>query len=239
MTSKGLQLGPSFTLTKLLGREQIVPIVVLFAVSSFLTITLEDALKAMAQADDGSRWMVQLAMGLWDLVEGILLILVLSWGIAKVRSLNEAHMQKHPFETPYLGSFLAEYFRVLANVLLWGLLFILPGFYRYCRLILVPFVALFARSYREGQADALELAGRLARGRMGLFIAVMIVTSALQFGLEFLPQLKPEFHLMSLRLVFNGLSYAISVWMFAFLFLHFERALEEAHDGESPAETGA
>jgi hypothetical protein len=236
MTSKGLQLGPSFTLTKLLGREQIVPLLVLFAASSFLTITLEDALRTLSQADDSSRWVVQLGMGLWDLIEGILLILVLSWGIPKVRTLSGANMQKHPFATPYLGSFLAEYFRVLASVLLWGLLFILPGFFRYCRLILVPFVALFARPYREGEADALELAGRLARGRMMMFIVLMIVTSALQFGLEFLPQLRPELHLVSMRLVFNGLSYAISVWMFAFLFLHFERALEEHH--EPPAETG-
>jgi hypothetical protein len=227
MTELPKRLKSAFTLAHQLLREQITPLLVLLAIGAALSIQFEDYLNQLSKTEESQRWMVQLAMGLWDLTVGILMILILSWGIPKIRALTEAHFQQHPFNESYLGSFLAEYFRVLANVILFGLLLFLPGFYKYCRLIFVPYITLFARPYREGKIDALELSTALTRGRFLRLAVLLIATILLQMGLEFAPQMIEALHTIPLRILSEALNFYVSIWLFAFLYLEFEEAMEE------------
>lgn len=217
----------SVALARQLFSAQMAPLLVLFAVGTLFTLQVEDFMQALSGADLDNRWMYQISLGLWDLFEGVALILILSWGIPKVRDLTEAHFQQHPFQDNYLNSFLAEYLRLLANVLLWGLLLIIPGFLRYCRLIFVPYVALFARPYREGKVDALDLAAQLTKGRYKWILLLLLSTTAVQVGIEFLPHLRPELHTLPLRILSAGISFLISIWLYANLYLRFEQAMEE------------
>ncbi len=227
MSSIGKWFAESIRLSRSLLIEQRTPLFCLFALSCFLNITTQDAMQLMGAADDGQRWYVQLGAGLWDLLEGILLLLILSWGIPKVRQLTAATLLPKPFSEAYLGSFLAEYLRVLAQVLMWALLLLLPGFYRYCQLIFVPMIVLFSRAYRTGDVDALRLSERLAKGRLMRILLALGLTMFLQIGFDFLPELVPAFHSLALRVAFDGLSFLASVWAFALIFVMFEAAMED------------
>jgi hypothetical protein len=217
----------SFSLCHQLWRVQLTPLLILMAIGSALGIEFEDYLNELSKTQETERWMVQLGMGIWDLLEGILLILVLSWGIPKVRVLTEAHFEKHPFAESYLGSFLAEYLRALANVLLFGLLLLLPGFYKYCRLIFVPYITLFAKPYRAGKMDALALSADLTRGRFLRLLGVLVATIAIQVALEFSPQMSEILHSLPFRILSDLINFYISVWLFAYLYLEFEDAMEK------------
>jgi hypothetical protein len=227
MTELSKRLKSAFALAHQLFREQMTPLLVLLAIGTAIGIQTEDYLSRLSQTEESQRWMVQLAMGLWDLADGILVLLILSWGIPKIRALTEAHFQQHPFNESYLGSFLAEYFRVLANVILFGLLLFLPGFYKYCRLIFVPYITLFARPYREGKIDALELSTNLTKGRFARLAVLLVVTILLQMGVEFAPNMFEALHTIPLRILFEVVNFYISIWLFAYLYLEFEEAMEE------------
>lgn len=219
----------SVQLTRQLIRSQWFPLLIIFGFDCALNISVEDAMQGLAATEETQRWVLQLILGLWDLAEGILLFLILSYGIPKVRQLNVKTMLAKPFDTPYLGSFLAEYLRMLAQILMWGLLLILPGFWRYMQLIFVPLVALFAREYRDEDADAMRLSERLARGRLVKYILpVVVVTMGLQTWFEFLPEMRPVLHVVPVRAAFDVLTSLISVWSYSLIFLLFEHALEAA-----------
>ena len=224
MTDLPKQLKLAFSLAHQLIREQWLPLLLLVALTAGLGIGLEEALSGLSKNQESERWMLQLAMGLVDLIEGVFLLLLLSWGVPKVRALTEAYFELKPFEEGYIGSFLAEYFRALASVLLYGLLFLLPGFYRYLRLIFVPYITLFAKPYREGKVDALKLSFALTQGRMWRLLVVLIVTILVQLGIEFAPQME-LLHLWPVRVVAEVLNSYLSIWLFAFLYMEFEEAL--------------
>ncbi|MGZ3722290.1 MAG: hypothetical protein ACXVA9_05135 [Bdellovibrionales bacterium] len=179
-------------------------------------------MQLMTPQQETERWVLQLLLGLWDLSEGILLLLILSWGVPKVLKFKAKDLLQQPFETPYLASFFAEYLRLLAQVLMWGLLLIVPGFIRYCQLIFVPLIAMFSKSYREGETDALRLSEKLTKGRLLTIVGIMLGTMALQFGVEFTPQILPDLHILPLRVLFAGASFLISVWTYSLIFLLFD-----------------
>ncbi|MGE0528794.1 MAG: hypothetical protein AB7P49_17140 [Bdellovibrionales bacterium] len=210
-----------------LVRAQAFLLALLFAAGTLLGTSIEGAMRGLGPSEQDSRWMFQLSLGIWDLIEGLLLILILSRGVTQVDNLSPEWFEPKPFSKPFLSSFLAEYLRMLAQVLLWGLLLLIPGFVRYGRLAFVPLIAIFSRAYREGQADALELSAELSRGRMWVILTVIFLTSVSQAGLEFLPQMYMSLYVLPVRVGFTAVSFLISVWTYSFLFLLFEQAVRE------------
>lgn len=218
----------SLQLTKALIARQWKPLLFILTAGSILTLWIENRLAGnFAPTEEGIRWALQLSLGLWDLFEGVFLFLVLSWGIAHLRNLNRPIFEPHPFTQPYLGSFLAEYLRLLGRVLLWGLMLILPGAYRYVKLMFVPYIALFSRHYRADQVDAIELSDALTKKPFWKLVGVFMVTTAAQIAIEFLPHLLPVLHQIPIRLAFMALSLLIGIWTYSYIFLLFEKSLEE------------
>jgi hypothetical protein len=222
----------SFPLAWQLLISQLWLLLALLTVSCFLNITAEDAMQLSTPGQDTQRWAMQLTLGIWDLIEGILLLVLLSWAIPNIRPSRPKELLTEPFAAPYLSSFLAEYLRVLAQVLMWGLLLLIPGFFRYCQLIFVPFVTLFSKSYREGELDALKMSERIASGRLWLIVFGLGIPMALQMGVEFLPQMVPELHILELRILFAALSFLISIWTYSLMYLLFESVVSELTSGE-------
>lgn len=218
-------------LTRRLIFRQWQPLLFILVLGCLISLQLEEALRGLGPTDDGSRWVMQLSMGLWDLLEGILVFLVLSWGVPKVHELSAAKFEKHPFQTPYLGSFLAEYMRMLAKVLMFGLLLLIPGFVAYCLFIFVPYIALFSKPYREDKVEALSYSKRLARPYLGRIMGVFILTTALQLACEFLPHMYASLYEWPARVAFMALSLLIGIWTYSFMFVTFERAVTEDTDG--------
>lgn len=211
-----------------LARQQLVPLAGLFFVMGFFGIQMEDALQ-LAASQKIQRWDIQVIMGLMDLLEGILLFLILSWGVPKIRTLKSANMLEAPFAQPYLGSFCAEYLRMLGQVLLYGLLLLIPGFVRYCQLVFVPMIALFSRPYREGNQDALQASFQFAKGRMMRIFIALAGTSLIGTGLEFAPQMVEELNTLPFRMAFTLGSDLISILAYSLIFLLFEQAMEQAN----------
>ena len=74
--------------------------------------------------------------------------------------------------------------RVLGQVMLWSLLFLIPGIVRFLRFILVPFVVLLDSKYQKEEVDALQQSSDLVKGhKLGLFVLVLF-TFAFDFGFE-------------------------------------------------------
>lgn len=219
-------LAESITLSRKLFRTQLAPLTVLFALSCLLTITAEDIIFSLGPIVTGSRIALEVAAGIWDMIEGLFLLLILSWAIPTIRPTTAAGTLKEPFNTPYLESFFAEYLRTIAQVLLYTLLLIIPGFVRYARLIFVPFVVLFSQKYRDGDEDALETSVELTNQCIWYIAALLIASVAFEVLFKFTPNVFPGFYNYPVRVLFSFLSYLISVWSYAFLFLLFENAME-------------
>jgi hypothetical protein len=227
MISKRKMISESLSLTSQLLRAQWGPILALFLFSTILNLGTQDAMQLLTQRQETERVVYQLTEGLWSLIEGVLFILILSWGIPKVRAPRNAEILAEPFKEPYVWSFLAEYLRFLAQVLMYGLLLVIPGFVRYWQLIFVPFIALFSRAYRAGNVDALKLSETLTRGRLPLIVAIVLVTMGVETALELAPEQIAELYNYPCRVLFEALSALINIWSFALIFVLFETYLGE------------
>jgi hypothetical protein len=223
---KGSFKGAS-SLAKDVTRRQLTPLLILFLIGTIVTMQGDDLIQGLTPDQESSRWMVQAGMGLWDLFEGVLSFLVLSWGVAKVRDFKSANFEPHPFREGYVGNFLAEYLRMMAQVLLYFLLLIIPALIRYCRLIFMPYIALFSKHYREDKVDAVELSVELTRRYFWLLIGFFLASTVVQAAFEFLPNMVADLHSVPFRVFFAVLSFAFGIWCYCFVFLLFERALEE------------
>lgn len=203
----------------------------ILVVGCLISLQLEGAIREAGTSNDSSRWLLQLSMGLWDLFEGVCVFLILSWGIPHVHQLKAANLEPHPFKEPYLSTFFAEYLRMLATVLMFGLLLIIPGMIAYCFLIFVPYIALFSKPYRQDKVAALDYSYLLAKRFIWRIVGVFALTAALQLGFEFLPHLYVSLNVWPARVTFMALSLLIGIWTYSFMFVTFERAVTEDKDG--------
>lgn len=207
-------------------RAQLWPLFILFVVGVTLGINLEDAAAELKDKDETLRLTLHGLMAIWDFTEGILLILILSWGLPKVFPLQGPHFLTKPFDRKYLNSFFAEYLRVLGQTILWGLLFIIPGFVQYMLLSFVPFIALFSAEYEAGTIDALELSRKLAKKCFAAIFLTLFLTTVLQGLLEVGPSLVANLHTVPIRITASALSLLISLWTYSFMILLFKREME-------------
>lgn len=193
-----------------------------------LMIYGEDQLTDLSAANDNLRWVWQLGLGLWDLISSVILFVLLSQALPRMHRLDGQAFVTQPFAKPYLSTFVAEYLRMLAQVLLYVILFLIPGLIRYIRLIFVPYIVLFAKKYADDEVDALEFSKKLTVGRFWLIFAIVVITMALGAGIEILPNAYAELHVLPVRIAFDLIGFLISIWTYSVLFLVFERALLEA-----------
>ncbi len=231
--SIGQWLRQSADLTIQLLKAQSLPLGLMFLISTFLNLQIEESIQASKATQPDARLDLQVFLAALDFVEGILLLLFLSYGIVKCRKLNNSGLSSQPFSTPYLQTFFAEYFRMLAQILLYGLLLLLPGFFRYAQLIFVPFVALFSELYRQDKVDALRASRLLTKGQMGRILTVLFFTVSLTLGLEFGPHLSEFAQAIPLRVLTQLLIYFIAVASFALIFILFEASIDRLQPEEN------
>jgi len=219
--------GGAFRLAKKFVSQRAFPVLGLFILGQIIGVNLEDASASLPPTQENLNLALKLTLGLWDLAEGILLILILSWAVPQVHPLKSPKFLKEPFNRAYLGTFAAEYLRVLGRVLLWGILLLIPGFIRYTQLIFVAPIVFFSADYEADKVDALELSGKLARSNLKFLLGVLFLTTVTQMALELTPQMYAELHVLPIRLAFNLLSFLISIWSYSLILLMFEREMEK------------
>lgn len=75
----------------------------------------------------------------------------------------------------HLNQTLIETLRSWGSVLTWSLALILPGFYRWLRLIFVPFVVILLPEYEKGDLDALDASSELTQGQLLRVLGVLFL----------------------------------------------------------------
>lgn len=75
----------------------------------------------------------------------------------------------------HLSLLIREQLRVLGQIMLWGLLFIIPGVVRFFELSLVPWVVCFDPEYNQGQKDALKESRHIFYRIWFLMIPLLVV----------------------------------------------------------------
>lgn len=223
--SLGKLFKESFGFALRLIRQQAGPLFILFIISCALNLTIQDAMRDGPKLPQGQTIALYVALGIWSLIEGAWLILILSWAVPVVRPPTAAAVLKDPFSEPYVNNFIGEYFRMLAQILLYALLLLIPGFIRHMRLIFVPYVALFSKSYRADEVDALKLSEKLMSGKMARLFAVII--GFLVIGIPGSALLSINEDSLILSLIQFTSTFFISIWGYALIFQMFETAMEE------------
>lgn len=232
MISKTDLFKKSVRLTRDLLRVRMLALAAVFLVGLWVNVSIEDALHLATPADDTQRWVFQLGAGIFELCQGVFLLLLLSWTTPQVHKFSSPKFLQEPFKTPYLSSFFAEYLRMLAQCLMYGLLLLVPGYVRYCQLLFMPLIAIFSSQYRAGDQDAMRLSQRLVRGRLLPIMILVSLTIGLEIALEMLPQFSVELHILPLRILFAALGFLISVWAYSVIFLLFENLMIALPDEE-------
>ena len=125
--------------------------------------------------------------------------LLFSLGMASLSVIVLSHMiqdemkgRRPPHHTPMMTALrdnlrdvFIESMRAFLPVILWGLVFIIPGVVVAIRLYFVPFVAQFDQEYKKGAVDALQRSRDLVHGRFWrvtlllIFIGVLSIVPAL------------------------------------------------------------
>ncbi len=212
-------------------REQFWPLLVLFGATAFIGITLQDMAAGLFTDQEGLRILLHLMIGLTDLGEGLLLMLFLSWAVARVHPFKGPRFLNRPFDRPYLSSFFAEYLRALASTLIWALFLLIPGFIRYLQLTFVPFIVFFSADYEKGEVDALKFSTSLFKKCWVPVSAVIIGTTLLSMTLEMVPFFYGGiFHSIPIRVTFQLLNYLLAIWTYSFIVLLFEREMKRIQE---------
>jgi hypothetical protein len=210
----------SFHLTGKLLKSEAFWLGIVFIISGAFGILSEDILKQSSTTS--SNWQLQVLMAVTEFVEAILVLLILARGVSQIRKFPTDTMIQNPFSPSDLKSFFSEYLRMLAQILFFTVLLIIPGLIRYVQLIFVPFVALFSREYRDGKWDAIEASKTLMQGQYARLVGILILGIGLGLAVEFAPHILDWNDYYAVRILSLGLSDLISVWMFAVVFLLFE-----------------
>lgn len=85
------------------------------------------------------------------------------------------------FTQRHVTSLTAESIRSLAAVIIWSLLFIIPGIFKYIRYSFVPYVVVADPEYQKGTRDALEYSNELVKGytfQIFILFAILLAQEA-------------------------------------------------------------
>lgn len=132
-------------------------------IEQFLTGQIQAALQtssAESQTSTLTIWILALSTAFIDLFMNLFMVLLFAFYLLKKGVHAEAELDRSAYSAAqYLSEnvqqLIIEQMRVMGSVLLWSLLFILPGLLRFMQLIFVPFVVLLDNNYRVGERDAL------------------------------------------------------------------------------------
>jgi hypothetical protein len=136
------------------------PVVVLSGnLDQFLNLQLEMALNN----PDGAQRLIYL-YGFLTIVSGAIFpVLLFSLCIFAIKSQLEDKHSLEEFIAKYLNQIFIESFRSWGKIILWSLLLILPGIWKFIEYSLVPFIVTSLPEYQDGKVDALRASAKLAK----------------------------------------------------------------------------
>jgi hypothetical protein len=156
---------------KRIGLPLFVLTLVYTSIDQLLTINIDETLRTPT-GGMGLVW----TLGFISLVLGILFpilgILVVIYGAGHPDS-NERGLFR--YIRKFLNQVSIEILRSWGKTLLWSLLLILPGLWKYIQYTLIPFVVTLSPSYAAGDRDALAYSAMVVRHHLGKVLAIIFV----------------------------------------------------------------
>ncbi|MFS4459707.1 hypothetical protein [Bdellovibrio sp. HCB2-146] len=114
--------------------------------------------------------------GVLSLISGIVFPVVLfTMAIYALRSLEGVQKSFGEFFHYYINQIFIESLRSWGKMLLWGLLFILPGLWKFLEYSLVPFVVTSSEKYDAGHEDALQASAKVFRKNWGKILGLFLL----------------------------------------------------------------
>jgi uncharacterized membrane protein len=135
-----------------------------------------------ASQNEISTLIAAIGQGLTSLLEFVFLTMFVPLRVMEIEAGTSSPDSFSSFTKKHLGALTLEGLRSLAVILLWSLLLILPGVFKYLRLLFVPYVVVADPEYMAGRRDALEYSNALVKGKtlqifflLVLFLGIEVV----------------------------------------------------------------
>jgi len=141
------------------------------SLDQLLTINTEAALRS---TDGGSGWIwgygfASLFIGIIFPIIGLLVVL---YG-ALASEASESGLWD--FVQVHMNQLGIEILRSWGKTLLWSLLFILPGIWKYFEYTMIPFIVTLSKRYERGEEDALKASSQMVRRNLPKVLAVFLI----------------------------------------------------------------
>jgi hypothetical protein len=144
------------------------------SLDQLLTINTEAALRS---TDGGSGWVwgygfASLFIGILFPIMGLLVVLYGAQGPETGAASEKGLWQYVQLHVNQLG---IEILRSWGKTLLWSLLFILPGIWKYFEYTMIPFIVTLSKRYERGEEDALQASSQMVRKNLPKVLAVLLI----------------------------------------------------------------
>lgn len=156
---------------KRIGLPLFVLTLIYTSLDQLLTINTEAAMRSPTGATTWI-WIYGFASLIIGIVFPIVGVLVVIYG-AQNPDANEQglwHFIKH-----HMNQLSIEILRSWGKTLLWSLVLILPGLWKYIEYTMIPFVVTLSKAYDQGSEDALENSSHIVRKHMLKVLAILFV----------------------------------------------------------------
>jgi len=160
---------------KRIGLPLYVLTLVYTSLDQLLTINTEAALRS---PNGGTAWIW--AYGFSSLLVGIIFpvlgILVVLYGVQNTETNSETSEKGlWEFIQHHINQLCIEILRSWGKTLLWTLVFILPGIWKYIQFTMIPFVVTLSKNYDRGEEDALKASSQLVRTNLLKVSAILVI----------------------------------------------------------------
>ena len=152
-----------------------------------------------------------------SLIEFLILTMLIPQRVMEIDR-NELPKSFLEFARIYAMPLMTESLRALAMTILWTLVFILPGVYKYVRYFLVGYVVVADPEYHNGKVDALKESNRLVKGitlQLFVFVTILVFLDGWQSSLrERFPLVEEPFIAVMTTGAFFVLNYYANIFLF-------------------------
>lgn len=164
-----------FTENLQVSKKVFLPLYLLVAVSGnvdrYLNLSIENA----ARDPNGALQQVYLFGSLSILSSVVFPVLLMTVALFAFNNPKNEAIDLGGFLKKYLNQICIETLRAWGKTLLWTLLFILPGIWKYIEYSLVPLVVTSSKVYDEGNEDALRKSAQVVRHRWLPILGILFV----------------------------------------------------------------
>lgn len=146
------------------------------------------SLLSLAPDQENLQLMGKLNLGLLSLLEAFFIIILVPFRVIEAQQ-GLAKQNYFLILRKHLIPITLEGLRMTGFVILWGLLFILPGLFKQMRWYFMPFVVLTDPLYEKGEVDVLARSNQLAKGITLLIAFVALFDFFIQYAFDAFGQL--------------------------------------------------